>query len=259
MLGTEPLVSIAVASYNNEKYILETLESINDQTYNSIELIIIDDCSKDNSREIIKNWLPLSKFPTKVIFNEENVGVTKVCNIILNACDKNSQFLCLIGSDDLFFNDRVARQVEVLKGSAENVAATFGDAEIINDKGETKINSHFKMMGRDIGYHQSLFSNTNYTVILQELIYLNRIPAVTVMYKISILKSLGGWDESLFVEDLYMNLKIIKNQYFFVPTSDLVSKYRMHSNSITSLMKIDYLESVLRIVSKYKGITKGID
>lgn len=54
-----PLVSVIVITYNSSKYVLETLNSVAAQTYDNIELIISDDCSKDNTVEICRNWLKM--------------------------------------------------------------------------------------------------------------------------------------------------------------------------------------------------------
>ena len=52
-----PLVSFVVTSYNYEKYILETLESIKSQTYKNFEIIVVDDCSKDKSCDIVEDFI----------------------------------------------------------------------------------------------------------------------------------------------------------------------------------------------------------
>ena len=82
-MSDKPLVSICAANYNNELYVLETLESIKNQTYHNIELIIVDDCSTDKSPEIIENWLNNFGKPYKFIRNEKNGGVCRACNTLL--------------------------------------------------------------------------------------------------------------------------------------------------------------------------------
>jgi len=259
MQENNPLVSIGVASYNNSKYILETLESINRQTYPSIELIIVDDCSKDNSRDLIESWAVKSKFPLKIILNKENLGIPKVCNILLNAASAESKYLCLFSSDDLFTDDRIAKQVVMLEKSPETIVATFGDAEIIDDKGEKLLDSYYAMRGTEYSYFDDLFSKSDINHRLAEIIAQNRIPALTVMYRTEVIRSLGGWDEEYFIEDLDMNLKLIKAKYNFLPTKDILAKHRKHSSSVTTQMRVGYISSILEIVSKYKGINKEID
>ncbi len=52
-----PLVSIIVCTYNSSKYVLETLESAKEQTYQNVELIVSDDCSTDNTVELCRKWI----------------------------------------------------------------------------------------------------------------------------------------------------------------------------------------------------------
>ena len=74
-----PLVSIAVVTYNSSKTVIETLDSIRDQTYLNIELIISDDCSKDDTVEVCRKWVEQNKdrFVRADVFNvEKNTGVS---------------------------------------------------------------------------------------------------------------------------------------------------------------------------------------
>jgi glycosyltransferase involved in cell wall biosynthesis len=75
MLEKKILVSIVVITYNSSKYILETLESIKQQTYKNLELIITDDCSKDNTVVLCQDWLDVNKhgfIRTKLITTPPN-------------------------------------------------------------------------------------------------------------------------------------------------------------------------------------------
>ena len=57
MKHTPPLVSVIALCYNHARFVLECLESIRHQSYKNTELIIVDDCSRDNSVELIRNWI----------------------------------------------------------------------------------------------------------------------------------------------------------------------------------------------------------
>ena len=71
-----PLVTVIVPNYNHEKYLVERLESIYNQTYNNFEVILLDDCSKDKSIEIMKKYLEKYPEKTRCIINEKNSGGT---------------------------------------------------------------------------------------------------------------------------------------------------------------------------------------
>ena len=96
------LVSIVVGTYNSSQYILETLESIKSQTYTNIELIVSDDCSSDNTVEIIHTWLSKNKtrfVRTELVTVPINTGVSANCN----RCIKSSQadWIKMIAGDDI--------------------------------------------------------------------------------------------------------------------------------------------------------------
>ncbi len=72
---SNPLISILIANYNNGKYIVETLESAISQTYKNIEIIIVDDCSSDNSLEIVKNYIETHlDYDIRLYKNNHNYG-----------------------------------------------------------------------------------------------------------------------------------------------------------------------------------------
>lgn len=105
-MENSPLVSIVVITYNSSKYVLETLQSAYSQTYQNIELIVSDDCSKDNTVEIIEKWLKEngSRFVKfKLLRALENTGVTANCN--RGVKEAHGEWIKLIAGDDILFDD----------------------------------------------------------------------------------------------------------------------------------------------------------
>lgn len=97
-----PLVTIAIITYNSEKTIIETLESIKVQTYNYIELIISDDCSFDNTVQICRTWLLNNKTRFKrfqIIESDHNTGISCNCNRAIS--NITGKYLKLLAGDDL--------------------------------------------------------------------------------------------------------------------------------------------------------------
>jgi glycosyltransferase involved in cell wall biosynthesis len=97
-----PLISVIVANYNNGNYIRDCLDSILNQTYKDIEIIVADDCSTDNSQEIVKEYE--KKYPgvIKCIFSPINIGVARTRHeAILQA---RGEYITTLDSDDYYCN-----------------------------------------------------------------------------------------------------------------------------------------------------------
>lgn len=112
----QPLVSVNVVSFNAEKFIIETLDSIYNQTYQNIELIISDDASPDNTVELCRKWLEehRSRFTrSELLTVEKNIGVTANCNRALET--SHGEYWKIIGSDDLLLPECIAKCVAYMQ------------------------------------------------------------------------------------------------------------------------------------------------
>lgn len=127
-----PKVSVVLTSYNHASYVGAAIESVLNQTFTDFELLIVDDGSTDNSREIIKTYNdPRIKF----FLYEKNRGpVTAVANAVKSARGK---YVAVHHSDDLWTLDKLARQVEYLDAN-EDVAACFTRVDFIDERGEIR-------------------------------------------------------------------------------------------------------------------------
>ena len=82
-MENNPQVSVICLCYNHAQFVVETLQSVVNQTHKNIQILIVDDFSNDNSVKIIENWL--LNFPEiKFIKNKKNIGNTKTFNSILH-------------------------------------------------------------------------------------------------------------------------------------------------------------------------------
>lgn len=95
----EPYFSIIVPSYNREKFIARTLQSVQDQIFQDFEVIVVDDCSTDNTVEVVQPFLKDKRF--KLIQNTENLERSKSRNIGMR--NARGKFLTLLDSDDLMY------------------------------------------------------------------------------------------------------------------------------------------------------------
>jgi len=81
---TNELVSIVVTSYNHAEYLEQRLQSLLDQTYSNFEIIVVDDNSTDNSRQVLEKYRNNPKI--KLFYNEINYGHAKTCNLGVSKC-----------------------------------------------------------------------------------------------------------------------------------------------------------------------------
>lgn len=107
-----PLVSFVVTSYNYEKYILKTLESIKKQSYTNFEIIVVDDCSSDKSCEVIENFISGNQ-NLRIILIKQNSNQGQLSAMLRGLKEAQGQFVSFIDSDDVLFEDYAKNHVRV--------------------------------------------------------------------------------------------------------------------------------------------------
>jgi len=106
------LVSVIIPVYNSEKYIAKTLESALMQTYKDIEIILVDDCSIDNSAIIIHKFMRVHK---NIVFHqlEKNSGVAVARNKAIELA--KGRYLAFLDSDDIWYPEKIEKQLKLMK------------------------------------------------------------------------------------------------------------------------------------------------
>lgn len=124
------LVSIITPMHNAQKYIVQTIESVQAQTYNNWEMIIIDDCSTDESAEIVKE---LAKADERIHYycNEQNIGVAQTRNRAMKMA--NGRFLAFLDSDDLWVPNKLERQLALMR--QKQCAFIYAGCDVIDENG----------------------------------------------------------------------------------------------------------------------------
>ncbi|NOJ73713.1 glycosyltransferase [Paenibacillus alvei] len=126
-MKADPIVSIIIPSYNHGKYIGQAIESVLNQTYKDFELIIVDDCSPDNSVDIIKQY---SDNRIKLFVNEKNEGAVYTTNRAIKLT--SGKYIALLNSDDLWESNKLEMQVNFIE-SNQDIDAVFSNAKFINE------------------------------------------------------------------------------------------------------------------------------
>ncbi|CAN5733849.1 hypothetical protein BH10BAC2_BH10BAC2_16360 [soil metagenome] len=133
-LENKPLITIGMSSYNYARYIKAALDSLLTQTYTNIELIIIDDYSKDNSVEIIENWISENDIQCTFVRHNENIGITKTSNEFVKLA--KGKYLTLAASDDIMLPERIEKQVDILEEAGEEYGMCYALPEYMNEDGK---------------------------------------------------------------------------------------------------------------------------
>ncbi|MBA4416361.1 MAG: hypothetical protein C0392_00395 [Syntrophus sp. (in: bacteria)] len=115
---TEPLVSVIIPTYNRAKLIGRAIDSVLNQSYGNLVIIIVDDGSSDNTREICETYV--STHPEKIIYyHKTNGGCASARNYGLNKTDNATQYICFLDSDDCYLPDKLKIETGLLEKHQE--------------------------------------------------------------------------------------------------------------------------------------------
>lgn len=234
MTDTQPLVSVIIASYNHGPYIEESIQSVLDQTYPNIELLVIDDGSTDDSVERIQRLQAAHGFDFRV---QQNQGLTRTLND--GIARSSGFFVATFGSDDIMMPDRIAIQVAHMIDKPE-VGICAGNIELIDSNGELFPE---KRQRRDIPFRRLDFED----MFLERKPY---PPAPTLLFRRDALDKVGGFDPSIRLEDLYIELKITHAGYVIDGLPVLMARYRKHATNSYKNHRF-MIESILRIYALF--------
>lgn len=234
--SNQPLVSVVIPCYNHENFVQDSIQSVIDQTYQNIELIIIDDGSKDGSVEKIQEMIPVcqERFTRFEFRHRPNKGLSATLNEALEWC--KGKYYSAIASDDLMCTEKTKIQVSYLE-SDEECVAVFGGVKLINE--------HNKIVGQRLGDSKAYSFNE---IILNQ----HDLPASTQMARLDIIKNLGGYDENIKIEDWYLLLKMTyKKDYKILYLNKYMCLYRYHEKNFSKNMRVMRKEMIL-ILEEYK-------
>jgi glycosyltransferase involved in cell wall biosynthesis len=124
-------LSIALATYNGERYLGEQLESLLHQTRQPDELVVFDDASTDSTAAIVQDFAGRAPFPVRLLINAQRLGSTRNFEAAIGACNGNIIFLC--DQDDVWYPDKIARMEEAFIGDPQ-AGAVFTDADVVDQE-----------------------------------------------------------------------------------------------------------------------------
>lgn len=213
---SKTLVSVVIPCYNHEDFVQASIQSVINQTYENIELIIIDDGSKDGSIAKIEEMTKLceQRFVNFEFRSRPNKGLSATLNEAIEWCQ--GEYYSGIASDDVILSHKLKVQVEFLN-SHHNVLAVFGGVQHIDENDKIIATS---------------LSKSRYYDFKRIIMHKFDLPAVTQLIRLQALKETGGYDSSIILEDWYMWLKLTKHGSIYY-MSEIFALYRLHDNNIS--------------------------
>ncbi|MBE6843398.1 MAG: glycosyltransferase family 2 protein [Ruminococcus sp.] len=127
------LVSVITAAYNCEKTIRETIDSVLNQTFTNWEMLIVDDCSTDNTISIVEEYVEKDN-RIKLIHLEKNSGSATARNVAINR--SSGRYIALLDSDDLWKPEKLELQLKFMKSN--NYCFTFTAYDVFKDSKDVR-------------------------------------------------------------------------------------------------------------------------
>lgn len=203
-------VSIIMPSFNSEKFIKESINSIIEQTYSNWELIVIDDCSTDSTKSIVEG---ISDERIVFLQNTKNQGAAQTRN---NGIEKASgRWIAFLDSDDLWKKDKLEEQLRFMCENSYSFTYTGYEA-FKEDKQST------------------LFIPKSTASCYKDLLKHNQIGCLTVIYDSLKLGKVYMPTNAVKREDLACWLKILKSGEKGYCLRENLASYRIHSKSVSS-------------------------
>jgi glycosyltransferase involved in cell wall biosynthesis len=209
MTTNAPLVSVYVTNYNYAKYIRQSIESVLAQTMQDFELLIIDDGSTDNSKEIIEEY---RDHPKIEIIYQQNKGLNVTNNIALRAC--RGKYIMRLDADDYIREDALEKMSTILENDPE-IGLVFPDYFMIDENGNTT----------------EEFRRHNFE---DEVSLLDQAAhGACTMIRVEYLLELGGYNESFSCQDGYELWVKFTEHHKIRNIGEPLFYYRRHSANLT--------------------------
>lgn len=239
------LVSIIIPVYNVEKYLSNCIESVCNQTYNNIEILLIDDGSTDGSGLIADNWSQRDK--RVKVYHEKNAGSGKARNKGIDVA--SGKYVTFVDSDDLVDSDLVELLMEGLKNGSD---ACVGGFKRIDENGQIisrEVYLSHSYIGEEVYYNlfsRMLGSSPNSHDAIKMAVW-NAIYSMDIVRKHN-LKFPS--QEEYYSEDLYFNYEYFKYSRKANVIDSTAYAYRVTPGSLTQKYKANLLESVSSLYVK---------
>jgi glycosyltransferase involved in cell wall biosynthesis len=205
----QPLVSVILPTYNRAHIISKSVQSVLTQTYHNFEVIVIDDGSTDNTKEIIMN-IACKDSRLKYFRNDENKGPSVTRNVGINLA--RGELIAFADDDDEWFSDKLEKQVNLLQTLPEDFAVVYS--------------GFYKVIGTEKIYIPPKNIYPKEGSILNSLLKRNFVGTPSILVRKSALLDVGLFDEKLLMfEDWELVIRLSKKYQFKLIDEPLFISY----------------------------------
>ena len=215
MSQSSPLITVVIANYNKAHYLKELLESLSHQTFKDFKVLFVDDCSTDESCEIVKSFIENGELDLKIIKHEYNKGLGEARNTGLSIC--TTEFITFIDSDDYLTVNSLQSLINAQKiFSADIVTGSFNTVDVNSNFLESFIHKNRNIRSAGKKYYLGGVC----------------VSAWSRLYRTELFKKVVGNYPKGYYEDVIPYLKIISSNLVHYEISDIVYCYRKDPSSI---------------------------
>ncbi|MGW9721497.1 glycosyltransferase involved in cell wall biosynthesis [Micrococcus yunnanensis] len=231
-----PGTTVLVVAYNHAPYVIETLESIRQQTVSPVRVLIADDASPgDDTAEVIRHWLADAPSSFEFHPNPTNMGLNPTLNRLLAKVD--TEFVTYIAGDDTMREDRIAIHEDLLRAAPADVVLAYSDAVVIDENSSVlHPSSRVEFPWPD----EPRRSEDTLACLIES----NWIPAASFFMRTAVLREKGGYAEDLFYEDFELLTRLAARYRFTYTEEPLVAVRRL----ATSLGTVGFAHDSPRFV-----------
>lgn len=222
-----PLVSVIVPTYNSAKYVISTLESVRNQTYDRIELIITDDGSKDETVSLCNAWLEKNadRFEgSNLVTVEKNTGIS--ANLNRGVYNSHGDWIKGVAADDMFKEECISHLVEFVSNHVCDFCTcdieVFCDDGVVDEKHIRAYKSYFDCVKEPVEKKR------------KRIIHEYKIPGPGWFFSRRLYDDVGGCEEKYkMLEEWPFIYKVLKKGYDLLPLEEKLILYRVSNSSVS--------------------------
>lgn len=257
-MNNSPLVSVFMPVFNQEKMVAYSIESVINQTFDEWELVIVDDCSTDDTFSIASRYADSFPEKVRVYRNNVNLGVTKNCNEVLHKC--RGKYIAFTAGDDLFLPKKLELQMGLMQTNPACILS-YHDVEVFEhttgrvlkywnsgDSGTPPVTGPSNEVARCL-----IEQGTAFLAALSVVVKRDAVPEAGYDVRVPVASDWLMWIEITAAAEAGARVEYI---------SEVLARYRRHGNSVSAMPSrhaSDPLVTLSIVEHKYPNLIQSVD